>query len=77
MATNSMILRPKSPRETARAQRLRLRALGLRPVQVWVPDARAPSFRAEAHRQTLAVAASAKADEDQAFIDAVTDCGEA
>ncbi len=50
----------------------RLRAQGLRPIQIWVPDVRASSFRSEAHRQSLAVAASAHAAEDQAFIDAVT-----
>jgi hypothetical protein len=50
----------------------RLRAQGLRPIQIWVPDVRASSFRAEAHRQSLAVAASAHAVEDQAFIDAVS-----
>ena len=51
----------------------RLRAQGLRPIQIWVPDVRASSFRSEAHRQSLAVAASAHAPEDQAFIDAVSD----
>jgi hypothetical protein len=45
----------------------------VRPIQIWVPDVRAPAFRAEAHRQSLAVAASAHAAEDQAFIDAVSD----
>jgi hypothetical protein len=38
-----------------------------------VPDVRAPSFKAEAHRQSLAVAGSRHAAEDQAFIDAVSD----
>jgi hypothetical protein len=50
----------------------RLRAQGLRPVQIWVPDVCASSFRSEAHRQSLAVAASAYAAEDQAFIAAVS-----
>jgi hypothetical protein len=53
--------------------RARLRAQGLRPIQIWVPDVRAPSFKAEAHRQSLAVAASVHAAADQAFIDAVSD----
>ncbi len=51
----------------------RLRAQGLRPIQIWVPDVRASSFRAEAHRQSQAVAASAHAADDQAFIDAASD----
>lgn len=50
----------------------RLRAQGLRPIQIWVPDVRASSFLSEAHRQSLAVAASAHAAVDQAFIDAVS-----
>ncbi|HWA80178.1 MAG TPA: antitoxin MazE family protein [Acetobacteraceae bacterium] len=45
-------------------------------MQIWVPDVRAPSFRSEAHRQSLAVATSAHAHEDQAFIDAVSDWGD-
>ena len=64
---------PKSSRLKVGKHRARLRALGLRPIQIWAPDVRAPSFRAEAHRQSLAVAASAHARDDQAFIDAVSD----
>jgi hypothetical protein len=52
--------------------RERLRAQGLRPIQIWVPDVRAAGFRAEAHRQSQAVARSAQAVEDQAFIDAIS-----
>jgi Protein of unknown function (DUF3018) len=51
----------------------RLRRLGLRPIQIWVPDVRSPAFRAEAHRQSLATAVSVGASEDQAFIDAVSE----
>lgn len=55
-----------------RAHRDRLRAQGLRPIQIWVPDVRTPAFRRQAHRQSQAVAASAHAQEDQAFVDAVS-----
>lgn len=65
--------KPKPSRLKVREHRDRLRRQGLRPIQIWVPDVRAPSFRLEAHRQSLAVAASAHASEDQAFIDAVSD----
>lgn len=65
--------RPRSSREKVRAHRDRLRRQGLRPVQIWVPDVRAPGFAAKAHRQSLAVAKSRHAAEDQAFIDSVTD----
>ncbi len=60
-----------------RAYRERMRARGLRPIQIWVPDTRTAAFRAEAHRQSLAVAQSALARDDQDFIDAVSDLGEA
>ena len=62
----------KSSRVKVREHRERLRRQGLRPIQIWVPDVRAPAFRSEAHRQSLAVAASSRAHEDQAFIDAVS-----
>ena len=65
--------RPKPTRIKVREHRERLRARGLRPIQIWVPDVRAPAFRLEARLQSLAVAASPHALEDQAFIDAVSD----
>jgi hypothetical protein len=64
--------KPKSSRVKVRKHRERLRRQGLRPIQIWVPDVRAPAFRSEARRQSLAVAASSRAHEDQAFIDAVS-----
>ena len=60
-------------REKVRAHRARLRAQGLRPIQIWVPDVRAPAFIAAARRQAKAVAASRHAKTDQAFIDAVSE----
>ena len=63
----------KSSREKVRRHRERLRQQGLRPIQIWVPDVRAPSFEEQAHRQSLAVAESAMAYDDQAFIDAVSE----
>jgi hypothetical protein len=59
-------------RNKVRAYQERLRSQGLRPIQIWVPDVRSPAFVAEAHRQSTAVAASPHAEEDQAFIDAVS-----
>jgi len=67
--------RSKQVRENVREHRQRLRAQGLRPIQIWVPDVRAPSFQKQAHRQSQVVAASAHARKDQAFIDAVSDWG--
>ena len=59
-------------RRRVREHRARLRAQGLRPVQIWVPDVRSPGFAEEAHRQSIAVAASEHADDDQAFVDSVS-----
>jgi hypothetical protein len=67
---------PKTSRMKVREHRERLRRLGLRPIEIWVPDVRVPAFHSEAHRQSLAVASSAHAGEDQAFIDAVSDRGD-
>lgn len=63
----------KLSRDKVRAHRERLRRQGLRPIQIWVPDVRSPAFAAEAHRQSLAVARSPLATEDQAFIEAVSE----
>jgi hypothetical protein len=66
---------PRSSRDKVRAYRERLRRRGLRPIQIWVPDVRSPAFVAEAHRQSVAVANSPQAKEDQDFIDAISDWG--
>lgn len=68
----ALVSGPKSSRVKVREHRERLRAQGLRPIQIWVPDVSARAFRSAAHRQSLAVAASAHARKDQAFIDAVS-----
>jgi len=67
--------KPKPSRVKVRDYRERLRSQGLRPIQIWVPDVRAASFKTEAHRQSLAVASSKRAQEDQSFIDAISDWG--
>jgi DNA-binding LacI/PurR family transcriptional regulator len=73
MATSA---RAGTSRDRVKGYRERLRRQGLRPIQIWVPDTRSPGFAAEAHRQSAAVAASAHAAEDQAFIDAISDDGD-
>jgi hypothetical protein len=68
--------KPKSSRDKVRRHRENLRRQGLRPIQVWVPDVRSRAFKAQAHRQSLAIARSRSEREDQAFIDAVSDLDE-
>ena len=50
--------------ERVRKRRSALRAAGLRPVQIWVPDARRPGFDDECRRQAAAAAAADRADSD-------------
>ncbi len=53
--------------------RARLRAAGLKPVQLWLPDTASPTFIARARKQAKAIAAGDPAgDELQDFIDAAT-----
>jgi len=59
-------------RQKVREYRARLREQGLRPIQIWVPDVRSPGFQAEARRQSLAVAGSVHAQDDQAFVDSLS-----
>ena len=66
---------PSSSQNSSRAKitayRARLRAQGLRPVQVWVPDTRLPGFAQECRRQSrLAAAADAANPEANASLDA-------
>ena len=63
---------PHPVRQRVATHRARLRRQGLRPVQIWVPDVRAPGFAAEAHRQSALAAASPHETEDQAFVDAIS-----
>lgn len=51
-----------------------LRALGLRPVQLWVPDRRAPEFAIECQRQSALVCEADLADQElMRFLDAAMD----
>ena len=68
-----MLQSSRSSRDKVRLHRERLRAQGLRPVQIWAPDVRARSFVAAARKQSKAVAASEHAEIDQRFIDSVAE----
>lgn len=60
-------------RDRVEAHRAKLRAQGLRPVQIWVPDVRSPDFAAEAQRQALRVATAAQTSDDLDFVEAVSE----
>lgn len=59
--------------ETQLVQKRRdaLRAAGLRPIQIWVPDTRRPGFAEECRRQARIVAAADAGNRElEAFMDA-------
>jgi len=62
---------PMPVNQRVQKRRDALRAAGLRPIQIWVPDTRRPGFAEECHRQARVVAAADAADHDlEAFMDA-------
>ena len=64
--------KPAPARVRVAAHRARLRKQGLRPVQIWVPDVRAPEFVRAAHEQSVAIATADHDADDQAFVDAIS-----
>ena len=60
--------------ERVRKHRDALRAQGLRPVQIWVPDSRAEGFAEECARQVAQAAIADRADPElMSFADAALD----
>jgi Protein of unknown function (DUF3018) len=59
--------------ERVEKHRRALRAAGLRPIQIWVPDVRSRSFALQARKQSLAIARSTQEQDDIAFIESVAD----
>ena len=58
------------PAQRMASYRRRMRDAGLRPVQIWVPDIRSPSFAEACAKQARAVAASDPAgDELMRFVE--------
>ena len=57
--------------ERVRKRRDALRAAGLRPVQIWVPDTRRPCIADECHRQATLIAEADQQDSGlSGFMDA-------
>jgi hypothetical protein len=67
---------PRAPNDVARRvrkHRQALRAAGLRPIQIWVPDVRSKSFAVQARRQSQSIARSAQERDDLAFIESMAE----
>jgi hypothetical protein len=65
------VARTRTSRDKVRAYRKRMRAKGMRLVQMWLPDTSSSEFAQQAHLDSLAIANSPTEQEDQAFIDSV------
>jgi hypothetical protein len=62
---------PTPVSERVQKRRDTLRAAGLRPVQIWVPDTRRPGFTEECRRQSAVVAKADQLDTElSGFMDA-------
>ena len=61
-----------SSRDKVRAHRARMKKKGMRLIQFWVPDVRSKAFKRRAHLDSVAIANSPQAREDQDFVDAVS-----
>ena len=59
--------------ERVRKRRSALRAAGLRPVQIWVPDTRNPSFAEECRRQSMLLQNDTQENELLGWIETISD----
>lgn len=64
---------PQAVRSRVQRHRHHLRAQGMRPVQIWVPDTRAPGFQEEARRQCLAANEADRRDGTMDFLESIED----
>ncbi len=61
--------KPRRAADKMRTYRAKLRRQGLRPVQLWVPDTKAPGFAEAIRQQSLTISKSAGEARDIAFIE--------
>ncbi|KKB62409.1 hypothetical protein WM40_17375 [Robbsia andropogonis] len=59
--------------DRVRAHRRNLRAFGLRPIQIWVPDTRPAGFAEECIRQSQVVAHSTSEQELTEFVESASE----
>ena len=62
---------PSSRTRTAR-YRTRLRTLGLRPVQIWVPDTTRPGFAEAARQECARINAADRSDDIMSWLERVS-----
>lgn len=64
---------PTSVSQRVQKRRAALRAAGLRPIQIWVPDTRRPGFAEECRRQSLIVRDDPRETDILDWLDAAAD----
>ena len=64
---------PSAVTVRVRKHREQLRAEGLKPVQIWIPDTRSESFRRKCERESLSLAADPLEADTMAWIAEVAD----
>jgi hypothetical protein len=69
---SAAVKRKKATRAKVSAHRARMRAQGMRLLQIWVPDTRSPGFAKEARRQSRAIARSPQEKDDMAFVESLS-----
>jgi hypothetical protein len=61
----------RSSASKVRQHRAKLRAQGLRPIQIWVPDVNDPKIQEQMRREARLIAQSPQEKEELAFIDSL------
>lgn len=64
---------PADVAERVHKYRAKLRAAGLRPVQIWVPDTRRKGFAEECRRQSLSLQGDAQEADTLGWLEAIAD----
>jgi len=69
-------MQKQSIKDRVSSYRSRQRAAGLKSVQIWVPDPKAPGFADECRRQSLVVADAPEGMRDLEMLAEIADWGE-
>lgn len=69
-------MQPQTVKNRVQSHRNRLRAAGLKPIQIWVPDPKAPGFAAECRRQSLVIQGDPTEMLDLEMLSEIADWGE-
>lgn len=69
-------MQTQTVKHRVQSHRNRLRAAGLKPIQIWVPDPQSPGFAAECRRQSLSIQGDQAEMNDLEMLAELADWGE-